>query len=80
MTIKGSWPDSHLRTSTCPDCGKRTYLSRKDARRAMKRWGDTAGYNVYRCGDGWHFGHKPTALRRGLTTRERLRVRNEGQR
>jgi hypothetical protein len=55
---------------TCADCGKQTYQSRADAKAAMKRWGDSQGCHAYRCGDGWHFGHKPAALVRGLIGRE----------
>lgn len=43
---------------TCPDCGKRRWLTRKDARKAMRRMHDKT-LQVYQCGDYWHLGHPP---------------------
>ena len=48
--------------------GKRTYKSKSDAKRAIKRAATAHGgakdysrLNAYRCPhcDGWHFGHRP---------------------
>lgn len=42
---------------TC-SCGKRTYKTRKDARRAAKAGHAGEHMSVYRCAQGhWHIGH-----------------------
>ena len=70
--MKSKAPARHVGSHTCAGCGKRSYGSRRDAKTAMKRWGDSQGMSAYACpnGDGWHFGHKPAALIRGLIGRE----------
>jgi len=40
-------------TATCPECGKRRYLTRKNARKAASQLGGGKGH-VYRCGGFWH--------------------------
>lgn len=54
----------------CPDCGKRRYTHRKTAKEAAKSIapGDTRT-NVYRCGDYWHWGHLPAAIKNGTADR-----------
>jgi hypothetical protein len=39
-------------TGTCPDCGKVRYLTRADAKQALKR--QSRRNRIYRCGDFWH--------------------------
>lgn len=50
------------RATTCPVCGKGTYLSRKDARTAARRNHPGARLHAYECEPGsgrWHYGHLP---------------------
>ena len=51
----------------CPDCGKRRYGTRKDAKGIARK--AHAGENMieYRCGDYWHLSHAPHhVVRRGI--------------
>lgn len=48
----------------CPTCGKRSWLTRADAKKVARRMHDTH-LNVYRCGDAWHLGHLPAPVIRG---------------
>lgn len=53
----------------CPDCGKRRYLSRSNAKRAARinHPGDSR-MAEYLCGGFWHLGHLPShVVNRGLT-------------
>lgn len=52
---------------TCTPAGKRIYVTRKNARRARRRFGDGHELNIYPCphGDHYHIGHLPPAVRRG---------------
>lgn len=61
----------------CPDCGKRRYLTRSDAKRIARRMqGQGLGrLQVYRCGDAYHVGHPPTALVRGDISRDEVRTK-----
>ncbi|AXH67050.1 hypothetical protein SEA_THYATIRA_52 [Mycobacterium phage Thyatira] len=64
--------------TTCPHCGKRSYTSRKEAKRAVSRFcGDRGGHmSPYRCHldeTRWHVGHLHTATRRGINYEERAR-------
>jgi hypothetical protein len=62
--------------STCDDCGKRCFLAKGDAKRAIRSMKGRVGkLHVYRCGDYWHLGHIPTALARGRITRDQVKVR-----
>ena len=57
---------------TCTQCGKRTYHSKADARLVKRRLpGHVA---AYRCptGPGWHLGHLPTVVLRGVVGRDQL--------
>lgn len=43
---------------SCPTCGKRRYITKADAKRAIRRFEGREGrLNAYRCGDAWHLGH-----------------------
>lgn len=52
----------------CPDCGKRRYIKRAGAKAVIKSLPDNRAMREYRCpvGEGWHIGHLPSAVRRGL--------------
>lgn len=59
----------------CPEHGKLLYPSRKGAKRAIRTHRrDRAGMREYECADrggirqGWHIGHMPHAIRKGLVT------------
>ena len=60
--------------ATCTHCGKRSYLSRHEARKARRLHTDRRGLNVYRCeGSGYyHLGHLSELVRRGRVTRNEL--------
>ena len=70
---------SHLPAGFIPDlgrcaCGKVRYRSRADARRfARKR--NMRGLNAYQCGETWHLGHAPRAVKRGDMSRSDIRPR-----
>ena len=57
--------------TTCPLCGKRTYETRKDARRAAKQ---LPGHHMsaYECAQGWHIGHLPAGIAAGNYSRADL--------
>lgn len=57
--------------TTCPLCGKRTYETRKDARRAAKQ---LPGHHMsaYECAQGWHLGHLPAGIAAGSYSRADL--------
>lgn len=61
---------------TCPDCGKRGVSSRKRARKMLQRMrAATTGMSVYEChfaAGVWHWGHTPTAVRRGYASRDQI--------
>jgi hypothetical protein len=60
---------------TCPDCGKRSYSSRKRARKVLRHIADSDHMSAYRCHYNsalWHIGHTPTAVRRGHATRDQI--------
>lgn len=61
----------------CPDCGKRRWLSRADAKTIAKRLpqGKGIGLHPYRCGDFWHLGHLPRAVIAGALTRDDIQPR-----
>lgn len=56
----------------CPDCGKRCWETRADAKRIARRMGkQTRHLAAYRCSSGWwHLGHLPTIVARGRSTRD----------
>ncbi len=59
--------------TTCPADGKRTYNSRRDARKAGKST-KGRGMNAYECpsGSGWHVGHLPARVVQGRIGRDSL--------
>lgn len=67
-------------TTGCPT-GKRSYTSRKGARTVLrgmkhaKSTVDRGALSVYRCTScsGWHVGHIPHAVKRGIADRRTLR-------
>lgn len=65
--------------SPCPDCGKKQWLSRADARTMAKRmpFGKGIGLHPYRCGDFWHLGHLPRAVIAGDITRDDIPPRRK---
>ncbi|MGW0039840.1 hypothetical protein [Gordonia sp. NPDC003376] len=69
MTTAPDW-------TTCPDCGKRSYRAKRDAKTLRRRLGD-GRLSVYRClGSGyWHVGHKPHLLARGVISRDDVEQR-----
>lgn len=62
---------------TCPTCGKRSFRSRKDARRAGRAAHPGAHLSEYRCGDDWHYGNLPDAIRQGNRDRSWLEGGND---
>lgn len=48
-----------LGQATCPDCGKRRYLTRVDAKRAARALSPAEPLRAYLCGTSWHIGHNP---------------------
>lgn len=54
-------------------CAKVRYVNRSAARRARQQIGDR-GLRPYRCADcgGWHLGHLPSVVRRGLKSRDEI--------
>lgn len=57
---------------TCPTCGKRSFPTRKAARKAIRSIGDGDHMSAYRCDTSWHIGHLPTAVINGTTTRQHI--------
>jgi hypothetical protein len=53
-------------------CGKRRYLSRKDAKTVIRRIfpGEVRHYSAYQCDGYWHVGHVGATIKRGLMTRD----------
>ncbi|MEU3899796.1 hypothetical protein [Streptomyces sp. NPDC045251] len=43
-----------LAVGRCPACGRATYLSRRDARRAAKGMFPGVHHQIVQCGDRWH--------------------------
>jgi hypothetical protein len=66
----GYVPDAGL----CPACGKRRYLSRRDAKTfaRISSHHKHRGMTAYRCGDFWHLGHLPAGVKSGRYTRDDL--------
>lgn len=61
--------DNTRDVGTCPDCGKRRYVTRKAARRVARLVCPGEQVSVYRCGDYFHFGHTPYIIARGAKAR-----------
>lgn len=59
----------------CATCGKRLFLDRDSAKKAIRRMKGRQGkLRAYPCGIFWHIGHPPTALR-GRITRDDIQPR-----
>lgn len=58
-------PPQALAVATCPVCGKRSFKSRRDARRAARAIHPGEVLRAYKCGEHWHVGHTPDWVRRG---------------
>ena len=57
----------------CPDCGKRCYPSKADAKAATRQLPHRKGrLSVYQCGPYWHYGHLPKTIRTGDAGRDDL--------
>lgn len=58
---------------TCLDCGKQVWATRKDARRAARRYHPSENLHPYPCpaGNAYHIGHLRPAVIRGHLTRAR---------
>lgn len=54
-----------LATGTCLDCGKRAYLSRRDAKQAARALHPDVALRPYQCGRWWHVGRTRDWVRRG---------------
>lgn len=62
-------------TSVCPETGKSTFITRKDARHARRTMGKPgAELNAYRCDacGYWHLGHLPDVVQNGDVARGEL--------
>lgn len=57
--------------TTCLYCGKRAYISRKEARKVARQI-RSHHLSAYRCGDQWHIGHLPKMVTNGHATRAEL--------
>lgn len=66
------YPRTYPWRHTCERCGKQGYQSRKAARRAARRFHPGERMSTYQCGDCWHNGHAPDALRHGAISRKEL--------
>ena len=60
-------------TGPCPRCGKASYRTRKDAKRAARRLFPNDRMSVYGCGHYYHVGHLPKVVRRGEASRAQVR-------
>lgn len=60
---------------TCRDCGKKSYVSRQEARRIARVKHPGQQMNEYRCGDMWHIGHTPPYVKAGQGSRTAYRKR-----
>lgn len=64
--------------SFCPHCGKRSYMSRRDAKIAMRRAHSKDKMSAYRCRETgpddpverWHFGHLAEPIKQGIVDRD----------
>ncbi|SES04265.1 hypothetical protein [Streptomyces qinglanensis] len=55
----------HLALGTCPTCGRKSYLTRREARRAARAIHPHTALRAYKCGDHWHNGHTSAWRKRG---------------
>jgi hypothetical protein len=61
----------NIRWTTCQGCGKRTYETRRDAKKAARDYLPAHHISAYTAcsGVGWHAGHLPARVLVGDTTR-----------
>lgn len=59
----------------CTLCGKLRFRTRKAAKRALRRLQTSDSMSAYPCGDYWHIGHTPWAVRRGVVSRHEWQPR-----
>lgn len=52
-------------TRQCPRCGKHSFPTRKEARRAARALFPYVALRAYQCGTAWHFGHTPPWIKQG---------------
>jgi hypothetical protein len=57
----------------CSVDGKRCYLNRREAKKALKQHTRRHEMSVYECGNWWHLGHLPKAVKTGRKTRDQIR-------
>ena len=57
---------------TCATCGKRSYITKDDAKAARRQVKNQGRMAVYRCGNAWHLGHLPRGVVRGDYSRGAL--------
>jgi hypothetical protein len=64
----------------CPDCGKVRYLTRRHAKQIARRISArrSGRLNAYRCGEFWHIGHLPNAVRHRDLARDEIDTRRTG--
>jgi len=60
---------------TCLTCGKRSYVSKRSAKRAARRLYPADHMSPYRCGDVYRIGHLPMPVRDGREGRTEVRER-----
>lgn len=54
----------------CPTCGKKSWLTRADAKAMARRIPGGRSLSAYRCGNYWHLGHLPRPVATGALTRD----------
>ena len=57
---------------SCGTCGKRQFRTRKAARSTGRRLYPGQRLSQYECGDYWHIGHLPGAVRHGVIPRSAI--------
>lgn len=65
-----------LDVGTCPTCLKKTWRTRKLAKRALQQAHPGSGLSVYPCPtrNGYHYGHLSARVKHGDTDRRDLRL------
>lgn len=55
-----------------PGCDKKSFATRKVARKVARMNHPEDVQPVYRCGDRWHYGHLPERVRSGKVSRGKV--------
>lgn len=63
---------SRASVGTCPECGKRRFLSKADVKAVLRKLRTKGRQHPYRCGDYWHHGHMPARVKGGAIARDQL--------